>query len=139
MQFQTGNIVHVIGFTSSTSTGEVVATDARECCRLYTVHFDDGETTEFIEDDLRLATDAELVVYLRGHAPDFVSRTPARQPFAVGQSVLIAQEGHPFDKQAGRVEAVSTSTGRYRVYLHNASFNGWFSASELQHSTGEQA
>lgn len=71
--FQVGNIVHVIGFNAATSTGEVVETDANECCRTYTVHFDDGETTEFAENELRLANDLELYVYLRGHTDDFIA------------------------------------------------------------------
>lgn len=79
-KFVEGNIVHVEGFTSRTSTGEVLETDANECCRTYTVHFDDGETTEFAENELRLANDQELFVYLQGHDVAFQRRVILQQP-----------------------------------------------------------
>src|SRR5690348_14270495 len=71
--FVTGTIVHVKGFASYTSTGEVVETGAGECCREYLVDFKDGEVTWFVEDDLRIANDLELYVYLRGHTDDFIA------------------------------------------------------------------
>lgn len=106
-KFVEGNIVHVIGFTSRTSTGEVVfapeaqpmvATDAGECCRTYTVHFDDGETAEFIEEDLRLAAPDELYCYLHGRDKQPVQEILSMQPpqpfssvrkdYRLGQAVL---------------------------------------------------
>lgn len=75
-KFSTGNIVHVIGFTSSTSTGEVVDTDGRWLI----VHFDDGETTAFLPTDLRLPRDDELYVYLFGHTEEFIEKCLAQQP-----------------------------------------------------------
>lgn len=99
MTFHIGSIVHVDGFYSQTSTGEVVGMDG---WGLYTVHFEDGETAMFAEDELRLPTDDELYVYLYGYPQSAAQRILQLQParyanlpliyprplFAIGQCVV---------------------------------------------------
>lgn len=70
-KFVEGNIVHVEGFTSRTSTGEVTGVDPGnpnfgETGFYCTVDFPDGEHQTFHEDELRFATDAERVLFLTG-------------------------------------------------------------------------
>lgn len=83
--FDVGNIVHVNGFTPHTSTGEVVDVDPGnhdmgESGFYCTVNFPDGEHSTFHEDELRLATDQELFVFLQGHDAAYMRRVILQQP-----------------------------------------------------------
>ncbi len=63
-----GDIVHVIGFTSPTSTGYIVdVTIGATGTTYYTVDFDDGEVTDFEADEIAPATPEQLAVWNRGH------------------------------------------------------------------------
>lgn len=138
-RFAEHNIVHVIGFLSHTSTGEVVHVErglsdfGREEGIYVTVHFDDGETTEFAENELRLATDQELSVYLQGHDAEFVRKVLLQQPFSTGNRVTINEPGHPMHNLPGIVGSPYSDSSVYNVRLEDSSINSWFNTTQLKH------
>ena len=77
-RFAEHNIVHVIGFLSHTSTGEVV--DYLPHSNGYVVEFEDGEVSEFAYNELRLANDQELFAYLQGRDVAYQRRVILQQP-----------------------------------------------------------
>lgn len=137
-RFSEHNIVHVEGFTSHTSTGEVTGVDPGnpnfgETGFYCTVDFPDGEHQTFHEDELRLANDQELFVYLQGRDAEFVRKVLLQQPFSTGNRVTINKPGHPMHNLPGIVGSPYSDSPIYNVRLEDSSINGWFNTTELKH------
>jgi hypothetical protein len=132
--FSVGNIVHVAGTNAHTSTGEVVdVVDNHGMGWWYDVDFKDGEVTSFMKDDLRLATDAELTVYLTHHDQSYIDEVLAQQPFSIDNAVTIDKPGHPMHGLPAVLGHPYSDSTTYNVRLENSSINAWLDIKEVRH------